>query len=93
MQVQVLSTDDNQFKVDSVIVYTPDGGRFVVGFENEWYTSVAPRRNLVRTANYEDPDTTKILTKIENVETKIDNGVTELKNYMRRIGQGVSNQQ
>ena len=55
MQVQVLSTDDNQFKVDSVLVKTTDGGWFNVGFENKWYTSVAPGTNLVRTASYQAP--------------------------------------
>ena len=69
------------FEVASVIVYTVDGGRFFVGFENKWYYTT----NLGRTANYEDPITAKILTKIENVETKIDNAVAELKNYMRGV--------
>ena len=63
-----------------------DGGRFDVEFENKWYTSVAPGTNLVRTANYEDPNIAKILAKIENVKTKIgtkiDNAVTELKRYI-----------
>ena len=65
-----------------------DGGRFDVEFENKWYTSVAPGTNLVRTANYEDPNIAKILAKIENVktkiETKIDNAVTELERYIYR---------
>ena len=65
-----------------------DGGRFDVEFENKWYTSVAPGTNLVRTANYEDPNIAKILAKIENVKTKIgtkiDNAVTELKRYINR---------
>ena len=64
------------------------GGRFDVEFEDKWYTSVAPGTNLVRTANYEDPNIAKILAKIENVKTKIgtkiDNAVTELKRYINR---------
>ena len=47
----------------------------MVGFENKWYTSVAPGGNLVMTARYEDPNTAKILA-------KIDNAVTELKRYI-----------
>ena len=54
----------------------------MVGFQNKWYTSVAPGENLVMTARYEDPNTAKILAKIESVETKIDNAVTELKSYI-----------
>jgi len=82
--VQVLSTDDNQFKVAWVVVYTEDGGRFDVNFGNTWYTNVAPGINLVKHARYEDPNTAKILAKIENVETKIDNAVTELKSKIYR---------
>ena len=51
------------------------GGRFDVEFENKWYTSVAPGTNLVKTANYEDPNIAKILAKIENA-------VSELKSYI-----------
>ena len=51
------------------------GGRFDVEFENKWYTSVAPGTNLVKTANYEDPNIAKILAKIEN-------SVAELKSYI-----------
>ena len=58
----------------------------MVGFENKWYTSVAPGTNLVRLARYEDPNMVKLLTKIESVETKIetkiDNAVAELKSYI-----------
>ena len=61
----------------------------MVGFENKWYTSVAPGANKVMTARYEDPNTAKILTKIESVETKIesvetriDNAVSELQSYI-----------
>ena len=65
-----------------------DGGRFDFEFENEWYDSRDTRKNLVKTANYEDPNIAKILAKIENVETKIetkiDNAVTELKRYINR---------
>jgi len=67
--VSVLSTDDNQFKVSWVVVYTVDGGRFDVEFQNEWYTSVAPGTGLVRTARYEDPNLTKILRAIERIPT------------------------
>ena len=81
-QVQVLSTDDNQFKVSWVVVYTEDGGRFHVEFQNKWYTSEAPGSNFVMTAHYEDPNIAKILTKIESVETKIDNAVIDLKSYI-----------
>jgi len=80
--VQVLSTDDNQFKVSWVVVNTEDGGRFDVGFQNKWYTSVAPGTNLVRHARYEDPKLRKILAAIERVETKIGNAVAELKSYI-----------
>ena len=65
-----------------------DGGRFDIEFENEWYDSRDTRKNLVKTANYEDPNIAKILAKIENVKTKIgtkiDNAVTELKRYINR---------
>ena len=40
---------------------------------------MAPGINLVKHARYEDPNIAKILAKIENVEAKIDNAVTELK--------------
>ena len=77
------------------MVYTEDGGRFHVEFQNKWYTSVAPGANLVMSARYEDPKMVKLLTKIESVETKIesvetkidnaiDNAVAQLKSYIRR---------
>ena len=44
----------------------------MVGFQNKWYTSVAPGTNLVRTAHYEDPNTANILAKIENVQNTVD---------------------
>ena len=55
-----MSTDDNQFKVDSVIVKTTDGGRFNVEFENKWYTRMAPGNdrsltNRFNIAIYESP--------------------------------------
>ena len=51
-------------------------------FENKWFTSVAPGANSVMLANYEDRNTAKILTAIENVETKVENAVTELKTQL-----------
>ena len=63
----------------------------MVEFENKWFTSVAPGTNSVMSAHYEDPNTAKILAKIENVEakienveTKIGNAVTELKSKIYR---------
>ena len=55
-----------------------DGGRFDFEFENEWYDSRDTRKNLVKTANYEDPNIAKILAKIENIETKMDPNIAKI---------------
>ena len=69
MQVQVLNADDKEFKVHSVKLYSLDGGRFDFGFEDKYYTSVAPGRNQFSTASYEDPNIAKILTAIDKLPT------------------------
>jgi hypothetical protein len=59
-----------------------DGGRFDVEFENEWFTSVAPGTNQFSTASFEDPKLAKILGRMDTIDTKISDAVTNLRKYI-----------
>ena len=67
----MLSTDDNQFKIDSVTVNTIDGGRFQAEFPDEWFTYEYPPNDRYGSAYYEDYRTRKTNERFEQIQSSL----------------------